>query len=268
MGREYGEYILHCPGCSSSRWKYHFPLYVLRADIGFYWLLELIWVHTENIDSVWEKFIRSKRGSSICTENIPSRSGVRRPPPHRLCYRGLGHIPVRYLDQRPRPPLARAAAEGEIPSLPPRSDRSSWVCVWGLAERSCSDVALLHRSDLPPPWSGNGANRHPPGLLMFIVDWFASLITDLLLAPTDLVPSLLMSSLLFYYQIFLWFSKDFFQLISTNDRPLINSQWPWSSTVYSQLICIADPISIDPTEPVPGLLLSSLVVCYQIFLWF
>ena len=119
-----------------------------------------------------------------------------------------------------------------------------------------------------PPWSGDRAELQLLGLQLFIVYLFASMLTDLPLSPTGLVPSLLLSSLLFYYQIFLWFSKNILHLLSTNDRPLINPQWPWSYTVDCLLICIADPRYISLTDPVPGLLLSSLVLWYQILLWF
>ena len=47
------------------------------------------------------------------------------------------------------------------------------------------------------------------------------------ISPTNLVPGLLLSSLVFWYQIFFWFSKHSFHLRSKIDRPLINSQLPW-----------------------------------------
>ena len=152
--------------------------------------------------------------------------------------------------------------------------------------------------------------------------------------PTDLVPGLLLSSLVFCYQIFIWFSKISFHLHSTIDRPLINPQLPWSSSVNFLFICTSEPVSITrshqpvtwyaavvtglllsnlplifenfpctctpqlidpwlilnypgllmlisnwfaslttdlslaPTDPFIGMLLSSMVFCYQIFLWF
>ena len=43
-----------------------------------------------------------------------------------------------------------------------------------------------------PPWSDDGTERNSPGLLLFIVDLSALLITDLLLTPTDLVLSLIL----------------------------------------------------------------------------
>ena len=52
------------------------------------------------------------------------------------------------------------------------------------------------------------------------------------------------------------------------DRPLINPQSSFSSAVDFQLICITDSRYIASTDPVPGLLLLSLIFCHQIFLWF
>ena len=51
------------------------------------------------------------------------------------------------------------------------------------------------------------------------------------------------------------------------DRTLINPKLPWYSAVNCQLIRIDDPRSISTAEPVLGLLLLSLVFCYQIFFW-
>ena len=167
--------------------------------------------------------------------------------------------------------------------------------------------------------------------MLFIVDLFTLLTSDILLAPTEPVLGLLLSSLLFFYQILFWFStlclavafhnwytpnefsitlvfccwlyidlhclpkiycflpltrslvcwychwysaikysSDFrkfpLHLHSTIDRPMINPQQPWSSVVDCWSIHITGPGSIAPTDPVPGLLLSSLVLYYQIFL--
>ena len=106
-----------------------------------------------------------------------------------------------------------------------------------------------------------------PGLMILTVYWFALQISDLLLVPIDLVPGLLLSSLVFCYQIFLWYSKLFLHLHSIIDSPDWSSITPilWCRFL---LILISDPRYIAPTDPVPGLLLSSLVLCYQIFFLF
>ena len=88
------------------------------------------------------------------------------------------------------------------------------------------------------------------------------------ISPANPVPSLLLSSPVFCYQTFLWFYKNSLQLHSLIDRPLIDPQLPWSSSINFQLIQIVDPIYISPTDPVPGLSLSSLVFCFRIFIWF
>ena len=113
------------------------------------------------------------------------------------------------------------------------------------------------------PWS----ILNHPGLLLLIVDLFASLNPDIFIPLTR--------SLVFccrHWSSAIKSSSDFrnisLQLHSTIYRPLIYPQLPLSSTVDCQFICIADPRSIAPTDPVPGILLLSLVFCYQIFLWF
>ena len=58
-----------------------------------------------------------------------------------------------------------------------------------------------------------------PGILLWIVDWFPSPITDFVLSPTNLVPSLLTSQLVFYYQTLLWFSKVSCSLFSQMTDP-------------------------------------------------
>ena len=113
------------------------------------------------------------------------------------------------------------------------------------------------------PWS----TLNYPGLLLLIVDWFTSLVTNLLLPLTQYL----------VYCCHHWsygiksssdFRNFFFHLHSKIDKTLINPQLPWSSVVDCWLICIAHPIYIAPTDPVPGLLFLLLVFCYQIFLWF
>ena len=78
--------------------------------------------------------------------------------------------------------------------------------------------------------------------------WYAYFITALLLLKNLLI-----------FEVFLHFH-------SNNDIPMINPLLPWSYTVDCLLIHIADPRSIAPTDPVPGVLMSSLVFYYQIFL--
>ena len=106
-----------------------------------------------------------------------------------------------------------------------------------------------------------------PGLLLLIFDWCTSLTPDLFLPPTQ--------SLVFFCRHWSsdiksssYFRNFSFHLRSKIDRPLTNRQLPWSSGVYCWLICISDPRYIAPTNRVPSLLLSSLVLCYQIFLLF
>ena len=101
------------------------------------------------------------------------------------------------------------------------------------------------------PWS----ILNDPCLLLFIVDWFASVITDLFLPLTQ--------SLVFwcrhwssYIKYFSTFRENSLHLHSTIDTLLINLQLSWSYDVDCWLICIAGPRSITPTDPVPGLLLS------------
>ena len=113
------------------------------------------------------------------------------------------------------------------------------------------------------PWS----ILNETGPLLLIVDLFASLTPDLLLTLTQfLVYSCL------NWSSYIKSSSDFWdfalQLHSTIDRPLINHQWSWSSTVGFWLVRISDPRYIAPTDPLSGILLVSLVFCYQIFLWF
>ena len=107
-----------------------------------------------------------------------------------------------------------------------------------------------------------------PDILLLIINWFSLLTPDLLLTTTNLVLVLLLFSLVFCYQIFLWFSKNPLHFHSTTDKPLVEPHLPWSFTIDYQFIFIFDPISIATTYSIPGLLLSSLVFFYQIFLWF
>ena len=80
--------------------------------------------------------------------------------------------------------------------------------------------------------------------------WYSVVVTGLLLKNIPLI------------------FENSLQLHSTIDITLIYPQLTWSSSVNFQLIHIVDPISIAPTQPVSGLLLLSLVLCYKIFLLF
>ena len=103
--------------------------------------------------------------------------------------------------------------------------------------------------------------------MLLIVVWFALLTPDLLLPLTqfliffcrDWSSSIKSSS---------YFRKFYLHLHYTIGRPLINPWLPWSSATYCLLIFVVDHISIAPTDPVPGLFLSSLVFWYQIFIIF
>ena len=108
--------------CSSSRWEYHFPFYVLRTFVGFYWSWEIVVVRKENIYSVWEKVIRSERVSSVCMDNIPSISVVNRPPPAVSAAASWVTSPAAHQVNN-RPSLARPP-RGPIPYFPPRPDKS------------------------------------------------------------------------------------------------------------------------------------------------
>ena len=114
------------------------------------------------------------------------------------------------------------------------------------------------------PWS----ILNDPSLLLLSVDQFTSLTLYLLLPLTQYLvyfcchlssaikssPGCRTFSLHLHFTIY---------------RHLINHQWPWFPDVYYQLISISDPdILLSPTGMVPGLLLLSLIFCYEIFLWF
>ena len=104
---------------------------------------------------------------------------------------------------------------------------------------------------------------YPQSTWYYAVSCLFIIITDPIYITTyDRVPGILMLSPVFCYQIFLWFSENSLHLHSKLYTPLINPQLHWSSAVYCQLICIADPIYISPTDPIPGILLLSMVLCY------
>ena len=151
-------------------------------------------------------------------------------------------------------------------SLPPIRSLVFCCCHWSSAikyssyfwKKSFRLYSTIDRPLINPQWSWSSD----------VYCRFISISNPISITPTDLVPGLLLLSLVFCYQIFLWFSKISLHLHFTIYRLLINTQLPWFSAVDCRLIRIVDPRSIDPTDPVPGLLLSSLVFCYQIFLWF
>ena len=98
-----------------------------------------------------------------------------------------------------------------------------------------------------------------PSFLRLIFNWLELLTPDTWLTSTDPLLGLLLSSLVFCSQKFLWFSKKNLHLHSQIDRPPIDPQLPWSSAVYCWFIRIADPISINTNNPVPRSSRSSAV---------
>ena len=78
------------------------------------------------------------------------------------------------------------------------------------------------------------------------------------ISPTNPVPGLLLLSLFFCYQIFLWFSKHSLNFRPTIDRPLIDPWLPCSYAVYCLLIRISEPRSISFSH-LPGTWYFSIV---------
>ena len=64
------------------------------------------------------------------------------------------------------------------------------------------------------------------------------------------------------------FRKFPLHLHHTIDSSLINPQSLWYSAIDCLLIRIVEPKLLAPTDPIPGIFLSSLVFCYQIFILF